>query len=138
MTEDLFADRLAALLRSAAYALHKVEAKRLVALRPLVLTTAAKWLLASIQRRASRSRVKGKGLSKTFWYLIRLGRPNLLSFRVVAEVKYGAVNTHEVIVYSEKADRIRRSCVYPYVRYGFVLGGMFPIPGRVLRLGAAF
>lgn len=56
--------------------------------------------------------------------------------RVVAEVKWGSVTTHDVIVYSEKADRIRR--VYPYVRYGFVLGGMRRIPGRVLRLGQRF
>ena len=41
-----------------------------------------------------------------------------------------------MIVYSEKADRIRR--VYPYLRYGFVLGGMPRIPGRVLRLGQRF
>jgi len=46
------------------------------------------------------------------------------------------VTTHDVIVYSEKADRIRR--VYPYVRYGFVLGGMKNIPGRVIRLGQRF
>ncbi len=56
--------------------------------------------------------------------------------RIVAEVKFAAVTTHDVIVYSEKADRIRR--VYPYVRYGFVLGGMNRIPGRVLRLGQRF
>jgi hypothetical protein len=56
--------------------------------------------------------------------------------RVVAELKYGGVNTHDVIVYSEKADRIRR--VYPYVRYGFVLGGLWNIPGRALRLGQRF
>lgn len=56
--------------------------------------------------------------------------------RIVAELKYGGVTTHDVIVYSEKADRIRR--VYPYVRYGFVLGGMTHIPGRVLRLGQRF
>jgi hypothetical protein len=56
--------------------------------------------------------------------------------RVVVEVKLGGVTTHDVIVYSEKADRIRR--VYPYLRYGFVLGGMRSIPGRVLRLGQRF
>jgi hypothetical protein len=56
--------------------------------------------------------------------------------RIVAEVKFGSVTTHDVIVYSEKADRIRR--VYPYLRYGFVLGGMKSIPGRVLRLGQRF
>lgn len=56
--------------------------------------------------------------------------------RIVAEIKFGKVTTHDAIVYSEKADRIRR--VYPYVRYGFILGGMSNIPGRVLRLGQRF
>jgi len=56
--------------------------------------------------------------------------------RIVAEIKFATVNTPEVIVHSEKADRIRR--VSPYVRYGFVLGGMSHIPGRVLRLGQRF
>jgi hypothetical protein len=56
--------------------------------------------------------------------------------RIVAEIKFGKVTTHDAIVYSEKADRIRR--VYPYVRYGFILGGMPNIPGRVLRLGQRF
>lgn len=56
--------------------------------------------------------------------------------RIVTELKYGHVTTHDAIVYSEKADRIRR--VYPYIRYGFVLGGMRHIPGRVLRLGQRF
>ena len=55
---------------------------------------------------------------------------------IVAEVKFGAVTTHDVIVYAEKADRIRR--IYPYLRYGFVLGGISHIPGRVLRLGQRF
>ena len=54
----------------------------------------------------------------------------------MAEIKFGNVTTHDAIVYSEKADRIRR--VYPYVRYGFIFGGMSHIPGRVLRLGQRF
>lgn len=56
--------------------------------------------------------------------------------RVVIEVKFRKVNTHDPIIYSEKARRIRS--VYPYVRYGFLLGAMPRIPGRVLRLGQAF
>lgn len=56
--------------------------------------------------------------------------------RIVVEIKFGKVTTHDAIVYSEKADRIRR--VYPYVRYGFILGGIPNIPGRVLRLGQRF
>jgi len=63
--------------------------------------------------------------------------------RVVAEVKFKGVTaqgpgvtTHDVIVYSEKARRIRT--VYPYLRYGLILGGFQRIPGRVLRLGQGF
>jgi hypothetical protein len=68
--------------------------------------------------------------------LVELARTTLRLHRIVAEVKFGSVTTHDVIVYAEKADRIRR--VYPYLRYGFVLGGMPDIPGRVLRLGQHF
>ncbi len=63
------------------------------------------------------------------------GHTSLLP-RIVAEVKFKSVTTHDVMVYSEKADRIRR--VYPYLRYGFILGGMKTITGRVLRLGQQF
>jgi hypothetical protein len=56
--------------------------------------------------------------------------------RVITEVKFKGVNTHDPIVYSEKARRIRG--VYPYVRYGLLLGSMPKIPGRVLRLGQGF
>jgi len=56
--------------------------------------------------------------------------------RIVVEVKFGGVTTHDVLVYAEKADRLRR--VYPYLLYGFVLGGLRHIPGRVLRLGQRF
>jgi hypothetical protein len=56
--------------------------------------------------------------------------------RVVVEVKFNGVTTHDAIVYSEKARRIRT--VYPYIRYGMVLGGLQKIPGRVLRLGHGF
>ncbi|HRN54324.1 MAG TPA: hypothetical protein PK788_12585 [Gemmatimonadaceae bacterium] len=56
--------------------------------------------------------------------------------RVVVELKFGAINTHDSIVYSEKARRIRQ--LYPYLRYGLVLGGLKAIPGRTLRLGSEF
>jgi hypothetical protein len=55
---------------------------------------------------------------------------------LIVEVKLNRVTTHDAIVYSEKARRIRK--IYPYVRYGLLLGGMEVIPGRVLRLGEAF
>lgn len=56
--------------------------------------------------------------------------------RVIAEVKFERVTTHDTIVYSEKARRIRT--IYPYVRYGLLLGKMDKIPPRVLRLGQEF
>lgn len=56
--------------------------------------------------------------------------------RVVVEVKLGGVNTHSAIVYSEKARRIK--AVYPFVRFGFLMGGRDTVPGRVLRLGQEF
>ena len=57
--------------------------------------------------------------------------------RVIAEVKkYGRVTTHDAIVYSYKAECIKR--IYPFCRYGMILGGMKTIPGRVLRHGRAF
>ncbi len=56
--------------------------------------------------------------------------------RVIAEVKFDRVTTHDAIVYSEKARRIR--AIYPFVRYGLILGQMDGIPGRVLRLGQEF
>jgi hypothetical protein len=56
--------------------------------------------------------------------------------RVIVEVKFGSVTTHDAIIYSEKARRIRT--IYPFVRYGLILGQMDSIPGRVLRLGQEF
>ncbi len=56
--------------------------------------------------------------------------------RVIAEVKLKNVTTHDAIVYSEKARRIKR--IYPFVRFGLILAEIKSIPGRVLRLGEYF
>ena len=40
---------------------------------------------------------------------------------VVVELKFGNFNTHDIITYSAKAARHKQ--IYPYLRYGFVLGG---------------
>jgi len=56
--------------------------------------------------------------------------------RVIAEVKLYAVTTHDAIVYSYKAECIKR--VYPFCRYGMILGGMRNVPGRVVRHGRHF
>ena len=55
---------------------------------------------------------------------------------IIAEVKYQSVTTHDAIVYSKKAEKIRS--VYPYVRYGLILGNFHSIPGRVIRHGESF
>ena len=55
---------------------------------------------------------------------------------IIAEVKYRSVTTHDAIVYSKKAEKIRS--VYPYVRYGLILGNFRSIPGRVIRHGESF
>jgi hypothetical protein len=51
--------------------------------------------------------------------LIEKTRPSIPL--VVLELKYGAFSTHDVITYSSKATRHKQ--IYPYLRYGFVLGG---------------
>ncbi len=56
--------------------------------------------------------------------------------RVIIEVKYGRVTTHDAIVYSYKAECIKR--VYPFCRYGMVIGDAKNIPGRVLQHGRQF
>jgi len=56
--------------------------------------------------------------------------------RVSVELKFRHITTHDSIVYSEKARRIRS--IYPFVRYGLVLGGASFIPARTLRLGSEF
>jgi len=56
--------------------------------------------------------------------------------RVSVELKFGAITTHDSMVYSEKARRIRS--VYPFVRYGLILGGFPHVPARTLRLGTEF
>jgi len=56
--------------------------------------------------------------------------------RVSIELKFGRITTHDSMVYSEKARRIRS--VYPFVRYGLILGGLDHVPARTLRLGTEF
>jgi len=56
--------------------------------------------------------------------------------RVAIEVKFQRITTHDTLVYAEKARRIRS--IYPYLRYGLLLGEMASIPPRALRLGVEF
>jgi len=41
---------------------------------------------------------------------------------VVIETKYGSFSTHDVLIYSTKA--LKHKEIYPYIRYGFVVGGI--------------
>lgn len=58
--------------------------------------------------------------------------------RVVVEAKIKSVSTHDAITYSAKAGAHRS--VYPYLRYGIMLGkrGHFPLPWRLYSHGAMF
>lgn len=56
--------------------------------------------------------------------------------RLIVEVKLNGVTSHDAIVYSEKAKRIKH--IYPFVRFGLLLAGMSSVPGRVLRLEENF
>jgi hypothetical protein len=47
---------------------------------------------------------------------------------VVIEIKYGGLTTHDVLTYSAKA--LKHKDIYPYLRYGLVLGGLKSIPNR--------
>lgn len=40
---------------------------------------------------------------------------------VVVELKHGGFSTHDVLTYSSKA--LQHKAIYPYLRYGFVVGG---------------
>jgi len=48
-------------------------------------------------------------------------RENLNLPLVVLETKYGSFSSHDVITYSTKA--IKHKGIYPYIRYGLVIGG---------------
>lgn len=78
----------------------------------------------------------GTGFEQDILLFERVSGQTSVVPRVVGEVKFGGVTTHDAIVYSEKAERIRN--VYPYLRYGLILGDMATIPPRVLRLGLGF
>lgn len=55
---------------------------------------------------------------------------------VVSEVKYGAFSTHDVLVYSAKA--LKHKEVYPYLRYGLIVGGVRTITNKFFTHNAGF
>ena len=82
-------------------------------------------------------RGRGTGFEQEFLVFERVEHGNTsIVPRVAAEVKLRRVTTHDALTYSEKARRAR--IIYPFIRYGLILGGMNRVPGRVLRLGQEF
>ncbi len=82
-------------------------------------------------------RGRGKGFEQDIlvYQNVENGHTSIIP-RVIIEVKYEKVTSHDAIIYSEKAKRIRT--VYPYARYGFLIGGFKNIPPRIIRLGSEF
>jgi hypothetical protein len=62
--------------------------------------------------------------------------PDIWTPRVVIEAKLGGVTTHDAITYSYKA--AAHKSVHPYLRYGIMVGALYPLPGRLIRHGAHF
>lgn len=82
------------------------------------------------------TRGKGTGFEQDILLYERVtGQTNIVP-RVAVEMKFGGVTTHDALVYSEKARRLRY--VYPYLRYGFLIGDVAILPPRLLRLGTDF
>jgi hypothetical protein len=82
-------------------------------------------------------RGKGKGFEQDLliWEAREHSHTSIIP-RVSIELKLNRVTTHDAIIYSEKARRLRS--VYPYARFGLILGNLSQIPGRVLRLSQQF
>jgi hypothetical protein len=55
---------------------------------------------------------------------------------VALELKFGHFTTHDVLTYSTKA--IKHKELYPYLRYGFVVGGIKKIQNRFFTHNAGF
>ena len=90
----------------------------------------------SLNKEDQPTRGGGTGFEQDILIYERVDGQTSIAPRVVAEVKFRGVTTHDALVYSEKAKRIRS--IYPYMRYGMILGDMENIPPRVLRLGVEF
>ena len=55
---------------------------------------------------------------------------------VVIETKYGGFSTHDVLTYSTKAQKHKE--IYPYLRYGLVVGGQNKIHNRFFTHNIGF
>jgi hypothetical protein len=133
--EDAFAEKLVKRLRPLVPAGYAVETKRSL---PYAVSFGDDGTL-NLGKNRDREPVRGRGTGFEQDLLVfehaSKGDTAIVP-RVSVELKFGGINTHDGIVYSEKARRIRS--IYPYVRYGLILGGMDGIPARTLRLGTEF
>lgn len=55
---------------------------------------------------------------------------------VVIELKFGGFSTHDIITYSSKAARHKE--IYPYLRYGFLVGGSGVLSKKFLTHNQGF
>jgi len=55
---------------------------------------------------------------------------------VVIETKYNAFSTHDILTYSTKAQKHKE--IYPYLRYGLVVGGIDIIQNRFFTHNSGF
>ena len=55
---------------------------------------------------------------------------------VVIEVKFKSLSTHDVLVYSTKAQKHKE--VYPYLRYGLIIGKLPKLPNRFFTHNTGF
>lgn len=55
---------------------------------------------------------------------------------VVLELKYGGLSTHDVLTYSAKA--IKHKEIYPYLRYGLIVGGQETVDKRFFTHNVGF
>jgi hypothetical protein len=133
--EDAFANRLAKRLRALIPRKYQIDTKRTL-LYALSFDDRGALQLGQNERREP-TRGGGTGFEQDLLVFEESTRGDTrIVPRVSVELKFGGVTTHDSIVYSEKARRIRT--IYPFVRYGLVLGGLRHIPGRTLRLGTEF
>jgi hypothetical protein len=133
--EDTFAEKLAKRLRPLVPAKYVVETKR--SLLYAVSFGDDGTLQLGQNREGEPTRGGGTGFEQDLLVFERVTSGDTAVVpRVSVELKFGGISTHDGIVYSEKARRIRQ--IYPYVRYGLILGGIDTIPGRTLRLGTEF
>lgn len=136
-SEDTFGARLALRLRPMVPRKYSIETKRSL-LYAISFDDEGKLQLGQNAAREPK-RGGGTGFEQDlllFELASGVERVTTIIPRVSVELKFGGVSTHDSIVYSEKARRIRT--IYPFVRYGLILGGLDHIPGRTLRLGTEF